>query len=368
MSLAEYLDQLTAEGKLVEELDGNKVRCTACAHHCRIGEGKRGVCKVRFNKGGKLQVPAGYVSSLQVDPVEKKPFYHFMAGSNALTFGMLGCNFHCGFCQNWLTSQALREDESEMLSRYIREMSPEEIVQIGVQNQAKVVASSYNEPLITSEWAHAIFSQGKKKGLHPVFVSNGFATPEVLEYMHPVLEGFKVDLKTMQDDHYHELGGRLQPVLDSIQLGYELGFWVEIVTLVVPGFNDSESELMDMARFIKSISIEIPWHVTAFRPDYKMTDKPRTSAASIRRAVEIGKEEGLLFVYGGNLPGSLGEFEHTRCHKCQEILIRRRGFAVQEYRIQVDGTCPDCGAHIPGVWTDQPEEIRRGSFNYPRII
>jgi pyruvate formate lyase activating enzyme len=164
MSLADYLDQLTAEGKLFDALDGNKVRCTACAHHCRIGEGKRGICKVRFNRGGTLRVPAGYVSSLQVDPVEKKPFYHFMAGSNALTFGMLGCNFQCGFCQNWLTSQALREDESEMLSRYIREVSPEEIVQFGVQNQAKVVASSYNEPLITAEWAHQIFSEGKKGG------------------------------------------------------------------------------------------------------------------------------------------------------------------------------------------------------------
>jgi pyruvate formate lyase activating enzyme len=183
-----------------------------------------------------------------------------------------------------------------------------------------------------------------------------------------VLEGFKVDLKTMQDERYHELGGRLQPILDSIQLGYNLGFWVEIVTLVVPGFNDSESELQDMAKFINSISAEIPWHVTAFRPDYKMTDKPRTSPASLRRAVEIGKREGLLYVYGGNMPGSLGEFEHTHCHKCQSILIRRRGFAVQEYRIQTDGTCPDCGARIPGVWTDQPEEINRGRINYPRII
>jgi pyruvate formate lyase activating enzyme len=368
MSLADYLDQLSAPGKLVEKLDGNSVRCTACAHHCRIGEGKRGVCKVRFNQGGTLRVPAGYVSSLQVDPIEKKPFYHFMAGSNALTFGMLGCNFHCGFCQNWLTSQALREDESEMLSRYIQEMSPDEIVQVGVQNQAKVVASSYNEPLITSEWSHEIFSEGKNAGLHPVYVSNGFATPQVLEYLHPVLEGFKVDLKTMQDERYQELGGRLQPVLDSIQVGFDLGFWVEIVTLVVPGFNDSESELEEMASFIKSVSPEIPWHVTAFRPDYKMTDKPRTSAASLRRAVEIGKQEGLLYVYGGNMPGSLGEFEHTRCHQCQEILIRRIGFAVQEYSITADGTCPDCGASIPGVWTGNPEQLSRSRGYYPRII
>ena len=368
MSLADYLDQLTAPGELVEELDGKRVKCTACAHNCRIGEGNRGVCKVRYNQGGTLRVPAGYVSSLQVDPIEKKPFYHFMAGSNALTFGMLGCNFHCGFCQNWLTSQALREDESEMLSRHIREMASDEIVQVGVKNQAKVVASSYNEPLITSEWAHEIFSKGKNAGLRPVYVSNGFATPQVLEYMHPVLEGFKVDLKTMQDQRYRELGGSLQPVLDSIQLGFDLGFWIEIVTLVVPGFNDTESELKEMAGFIKSISPEIPWHVTAFRPDYKMTDKPRTTAASLRQAVEIGQQEGLLYVYGGNMPGSLGEFEHTRCHQCQELLIRRTGFSVQEYRITADGTCPDCGARIPGVWTDKPEEINRGRMHYPRII
>ena len=350
MRLQEHLDQFTKIGELVEKLDNDVVRCLACAHSCRLKPGQRGICKIRYNQDGQLQVPWGYVSSLQVDPIEKKPFYHFLAGADALTFGMLGCNLQCDYCQNWLTSQALREEGTDRLAEYLQVLQPGEVVDYGVRLGAEVVASSYNEPLITSEWARDIFGLATKAGMKNVYVSNGFATREVLDYLKPDLQGFKVDLKTMQPEHYRELGGGLQPVLDSIAYAFELGMWVEIVTLLVPGFNDSEEELKDMASFIHSVSPEIPWHVTAFRPEYKMRDKPRTTVRQILDAVEIGYQTGLQYVYGGNLPGSLGKYEHTSCHNCQAMLIKRWGFSIQQYRITSEGKCPECGTKIPGYW------------------
>jgi pyruvate formate lyase activating enzyme len=368
MSLAETLDQLTRPGDLAEKLEDNSVRCLACAHSCLIREGKRGICKIRFNREGELQVPWGYVSSIQVDPIEKKPFYHFLAGSEALTFGMLGCNLQCDYCQNWLTSQALREKGTDKLSGMIRRLSSEEIVGYGIQYGAEVVASSYNEPLITSEWAREIFTKAGQAGLKQVYVSNGFATPDVLDYLKPALQGFKVDLKTMQEDHYRDLGGRLQPVLDSIQYAHGLGMWVEIVTLLVPDFNDSSQELVDIARFILSVSPNIPWHISAFRPDYKMMDKPRTSPAQLRKAVEIGFQEGLNYVYAGNMPGSVGEYENTLCHHCRSRLIQRQGYLILSYQITPQGTCPDCGTRIPGHWTENPERLNRSGRGFPQMI
>lgn len=356
MHLMDVLDQMTKPGDLVNKLDQQTLRCLACAHRCVIKPGNRGICKIRFNQEGQLMVPSGYVSALQVDPIEKKPFYHFLAGADALTFGMLGCNLKCDYCQNWFTSQALREEGTDRLVDYLQQISPEELVRYGKESGAEVIASSYNEPLITSEWAREIFELAGLAGLRQVYISNGFATPDVLDYLNPVLQGFKVDLKTMKADHYRDLGGGLQPVLDSIKYAFDLGLWVEIVTLLVPGFNDSTDELKDMAAFIHAVSPKIPWHVTAFRPDFKMRDKPRTSTHQILNAVEIGYEQGLQYVYGGNLPGSLGKYEHTSCHNCQQMLIRRRGFFIQEYHITSQGTCPACGTSIPGVWTTTPPQ------------
>jgi pyruvate formate lyase activating enzyme len=354
MSLQENLDRLTRSGDLAEKLSEGSVRCIACGHQCLIKPGRRGVCKIRFNEHGELQVPWGYVSSIQVDPIEKKPFYHFLAGANALTFGMLGCNLKCAYCQNWLTSQALRMSGSDRLAGYLKELSPEEIVSYGLVSGAEVLASSYNEPLITSEWASAIFQEATLAGLKCVYISNGFATEKVLDYLIPVLSGFKVDLKTMQKDHYKDLGGKLQPVLDSIRYAHELGLWVEIVTLLVPGFNDSEEELKDMASFIHSVSPEIPWHISAFRPEYKMTDRPSTSPSQVLAGVELGYEQGLQYVYGGNISGEIGGHGNTNCHQCGESLIKRFGYHIREYRITSLGTCPACDAVIPGVWTDSP--------------
>ncbi|NPA06338.1 MAG: AmmeMemoRadiSam system radical SAM enzyme [Chloroflexi bacterium] len=367
-SLGNFLDQLTRPGELYEKLDDNKVRCYACGHRCLIRPGRRGICQVRFNKDGVLYVPWGYVAALQVDPIEKKPFYHVWPGHDALTFGMLGCDYHCPYCQNWLTSQALRDPVSDAHIRYVHRVEPEDLVRMALEQGAKAVISSYNEPLITSEWAMAIFRPAKQAELITGYVSNGNATREVLEYIRPHTDAYKIDLKTMNDKNYRRLGGVLQRVLDTIRMTHEMGFWVEVVTLVVPGFNDSEDELREAARFIASVSKDIPWHVTAFHPDYKMTDPPPTRVNQLIRAAEIGKEEGLNFVYAGNLPGRVGPFEHTWCPKCGELLIRRYGYIVQEYHLTPQGTCPRCGTRIPGLWPKRPEDVRLHGPGLPRPL
>lgn len=367
-SLGEVLDRLTRPGELYERLEDGKVRCYACGHRCLIRPGKRGICQVRFNRDGTLYVPWGYVAALQVDPIEKKPFYHVWPGHDALTFGMLGCDYHCPYCQNWLTSQALRDPASDAALRFLHRVQPEDLLRLAEREGARAVVSSYNEPLITSEWAVAIFRRAKARDLVTGYVSNGNATREVLEYIRPYTDAYKVDLKTMQDKQYRQLGGVLQRVLDTIRMAHEMGFWVEVVTLIVPGWNDSEAELRAAARFLVSVSKDIPWHVTAFHPDYKMQDPPPTTVQQLVRAAEIGKEEGLHFVYAGNLPGRVGPFEHTWCPHCGELLIKRWGYVVQEYHLTAEGTCPKCGARIPGLWPDKPEQVRLGGPGVPRGV
>jgi len=308
------------------------------------------------------------VAALQADPIEKKPFFHIYPGSDALTFGMLGCDFHCDYCQNWLTSQVLRDPESDSSLRLVRPISPEGIVELARRAQAKVIASSYNEPLITSEWAISVFKEAKDQGFKCVYISNGNGTPEVLDYLAPYLVGYKIDLKTMQDRHYRQLGGVLENVLDTIRRAYELGLWVEIVTLVVPGFNDDPAELMDAARFIASVSKDIPWHVTAFHPDYKMTDPQPTAIRTLVQAAEIGEEAGLKFVYAGNIPGRVGNYENTYCPSCQKTLIQRHSYIIEDYQITGDGTCPHCGTKIPGIWPSNPAEVHLHGLGMPRAI
>lgn len=367
-TVAEVLDALTVEGELYERLPDGSVRCFACGHRCLIRPGRRGICKVRFNQDGVLRVPHGYVSGLQVDPIEKKPFFHILSGSDALTFGMLGCDFHCAFCQNYVTTQFLRDPVSDMAAGFIRRISPEQMVKLALQSGADIIASSYNEPLITSEWAVSVFRLAVQSGLKCVYVSNGNATPQVLDYLRPYLSGYKIDLKTMQERQYRKLGGVLSIVLDTIRRTHDLGLWVEVVTLVIPGFNDSVEELMDMARFLVSVSPDIPWHVTAYHPDYKMTDPPPTPASTLIRAAEIGQEAGLKFVYAGNLVGRVKDYESTFCPNCQSLLVKRQGYTIYEYRITAEGKCPKCATSIPGVWTDQPRSVRLGGWGMPRAV
>jgi pyruvate formate lyase activating enzyme len=675
-TVAEILDSLTVEGTLYERLPEKAVRCFACGHRCLIREGKRGICQVRFNQAGTLRVPWGYTAALQADPIEKKPFFHVMPGSNALTFGMLGCDYHCGYCftgdtlvvtdrgpipleeafelgearhrdahgeisfvsdlravtasgryhqvqavfrhpyqgemieleplrlpsitctpdhrifattapgaqpqlihardlttehylvvprvyefpappaidteqpawrsstdelqqvldqsgtaartrriglpgslptttlapdrlreeglpeyifdaprevamtflhdltlgvgqrgadgnigfttaskelahgvawlalkcgyfpsvydtplpetcvaaqeaahpaphqysvewhaedcaersiietenfhlvpirgikrhdfqgqvfnlqvqgehnylanfmlvsncQNWLTSQALRDPDSDESINYIRKISPTGMVDLAHRTQAGVIASSYNEPLITSEWAVGIFKEARAAGLLCAYVSNGNNTPEVMEYIRPYISAYKVDLKCMQDKNYRKLGGVLQHTLDGIQRAHAMGLWVEIVTLTIPGFNDSNEELWEAARFIAGISRDIPWHVTAFHKDYKMTDPDDTDARTLLRAAEIGREAGLNYVYAGNLPGRVGDYEHTFCPGCNTLLIRRAGYVILEYQITGAGTCPACGTRIPGLWPADPAGVQLNGFGAP---
>ncbi len=367
-TLAEILDELTMPGQLFKKLDKDAVQCSACAHRCVLKPGQRGICNVRFNRDGVLRVPVGYVISAQTDPIEKKPFAHFLPGSDALSFGMVGCNFHCDFCQNWTTAQALCEPAAHLGPEYIRQITPEKMIAYGRQTGAQVVASTYNEPLITTEWAVEIFRQAKLAGMKCVYVSNGFATPEVLKYLLPHLDGFKIDLKSMQPEHYREMGGRLKPVLETIQEAVEAGLWVEVVTLLIPGFNDSREEMWETARFLTSVSPDIPWHVTAFHPDYKRRDVGSTPASTLRLAAEVGQEAGLRYVYAGNLSGRVGSLENTYCPYCQTLLIERRGFSILDYKITAAGKCPKCGTDIAGVWPDRPEEVNRGSWGLPRRV
>ncbi len=353
-SLQTLLDPLTVPGELFASQGDGAVRCTACGHRCLIRPGRRGICQVRFNENGTLRVPWGYVAGLHPDPIEKKPFYHFLPGTIALTFGMLGCNFHCDYCQNWLSSQALRDPAADESAYYIRRISPEQILEYARHSGAAVIASSYNEPLITSEWAVAIFKLAVAEGIKCVYVSNGNATPEVLEYLRPWLSGLKIDLKSMRQQNYRVLGGVLKNVLDTIRWATEMGLWVEVVTLVVPGFNDSNEELWETARFLVSISPNIPWHVTAFHSDYKMMDTENTPARTLLRAAEIGREAGLRYVYAGNLPGQVGEYETTFCPTCNQPLIRRWGYVISEYHLTPQGCCPSCGTAIAGVWAERP--------------
>lgn len=346
-TLQEVLDEMTVEGELYERLDEQAVRCYACAHRCLIRAGRRGICQVRFNAEGVLRVPYGYVSALNVDPTEKKPFFHVVPGSLTLTFGLLGCDLHCANCQNWEISQTLRDPAAGTEPQPV---TPEQVAQIGKRYGAAFVGSSYNEPLITSEWAVAIFKQAQAAGLRGLYVSNGNATREVLEYLRPYVVGYKIDLKAMNDQHYRGLGAPLNNILDGIRLAHELGFWVEIVTLVIPGFNDSNEELWDAARFIVSVSPDIPWHLTAFHRDYKLLEPDNTDARTLLRAAEIGQEAGLHYVYTGNLPGMTGTFENTFCHCCGDLLVTRYGYHIRNNKLAGTGRCPKCNTAIPGLW------------------
>ena len=346
-SLAEVLGRATREGELYRVLDDGRLQCYACGHCCPLPEGAIGVCKVRFNEGGTLRVPWGYVGGVQCDPIEKKPFFHAHPGALAYSFGMLGCDLHCGYCQNWVTSQALRDPAAVAPPLATR---PEDLVHDALRLGARVVVSTYNEPLITSEWAVAVFKEAKAAGLLTGYVSNGNGTPEVLEYIRPWVDLYKVDLKSFDDRHYRQLGGRLQPILDTIRRLHTMGFWVEIVTLLIPGFNDSPDEIARLTEFVADVSPDIPWHVTAFHGDYKMTDPGNTTADMLLGAAAIGRHAGLRYVYAGNLPGAVGNLENTRCASCGETLIARHGYFIRDYRLTADGCCPSCAKPVPGRW------------------
>jgi pyruvate formate lyase activating enzyme len=348
-TLAEVLEARTAEAapELVETISRERVRCYSCGHECPIPDGAYGVCRVRFNRGGTLHVPWGYVGGVQCDPIEKKPFFHVRPGALAFSFGMLGCDLHCSYCQNWVTSQALRDPQA--VSAPI-DTTPADLVREAGRLGGRVVVSTYNEPLITSEWSVAVFKEARRAGLMTAYVSNGNATRQVLDYIRPWVDLYKVDLKSFDDKHYRQLGGRLDPILHTIRALHEMNIWVEIVTLLIPGFNDAPGELERLTAFLASVSPDIPWHVTAFHKDYRMHDPENTTPEMLVAAAETGKRNGLRYVYAGNLPGRVGDLEHTRCHNCHALLVERYGYFIQNYRLTPEGACPECGTSIPGRW------------------
>ena len=346
---AEALGRRTADGAgaLVERLPERRLRCLACAHRCVILPGLDGICRVRGNRDGSLRVPRGYVAALQIDPIEKKPFFHAFPGEAAYSFGMLGCDLHCSYCQNWVTSQTLRDPAAVGAPR---DVGAETLVESARARGCPVIVSTYNEPLITAEWSVEVFRRAKAAGLACAFVSNGHATPEVVEYLRPHLDLYKVDLKGFRNEHYRDLGGRLQPVLDTIVRLHEAGIWLEIVTLLIPGVNDDPGELSDLTRFLASVSVDVPWHVTAFHPDYKMTGGRATGADDLLRAAEIGRSAGLRYVYCGNLPGAVGGNEDTRCPSCGTTVVARRGYRATVRALAPAGRCAACGGVVAGYW------------------
>ena len=362
-TLREIVDQNVREAVLYDKLDRNRVRCFACGHCCPIPDGQPGVCKVRFNRNGTLFAPWGYTGGVQCDPIEKKPFFHVSPGALAYSFGMLGCDLHCGYCQNWVTSQALR-DPNAVSPPYAA--TPDALVADAIRHGASILVSTYNEPLITAEWAVEIFKKAHASGLKTAFVSNGNGTPQVLEYLRPWIDFYKVDLKSFDDRHYHELGGRLQPILDTIRSLHAAGVWLEIVTLLIPGFNDSSEELNGLTEFLASVSEDIPWHVTAFHQDYKMTSPHDTRPEDLLRAARIGRAAGLRYVYAGNLPGRVGDLENTRCHQCGKTLIRRCSYLIEDYQLTTEGCCPHCHAEIPGRWSSHFRGQRTAAPFLPR--
>ncbi len=333
------------EAYLYDKQSGAKVRCFLCSHRCLIADGKRGVCCVRENKEGILySLVYERLISANVDPIEKKPFFHFLPGSKAFSVAAPGCNFRCLHCQNHEISQLPRDKEIIIGEK----VSAEEIVSLALKHNCASISYTYTEPTIFFEYAYDTAKIARTKGLKNNFVTNGYMTAEALDMIAPYLDGANVDLKSFSEGFYKKVcGAKLKPVLESITKMHALGIWVEVTTLIIPTLNDAEGELREVARFLLSVSPAIPWHVSAFYPTYRMMDKPRTSPEIIRRAREIGLEEGLRYVYIGNIPGAEGE--NTSCYHCQKVLIRRHGYQIAENSI-TEGKCPHCGTPIEGVW------------------
>ena len=336
---------MTKEAMLYRSLPDNKVSCFLCSHRCEIADSKFGICGVRQNKKGRLYTHVfGEVIAAHVDPIEKKPLYHFLPGTSSFSIATIGCNFKCPFCQNWQISQSTKkEGQGESGSRLL----PDQVVKLAKSRGCQSISYTYTEPTIFFEYAYETAKLAKEDGLSNTFVTNGYMTAEALEAIQPYLDACNVDLKSFREDFYKKIcKAHLEPVLESIRLMKKLGIWVEVTTLVVPAQNDGEDELTQIARFIHDVDPDIPWHISRFHPDYQYTDAHPTPMETLRRAYQIGKKEGLHFVYLGNV---WGEGEDTLCPQCQKLLIPRQGFSVGKIRLK-DSTCPHCGASVAGVF------------------
>ncbi len=332
------------EAMLYDTLDNQKVRCNLCAHRCLIKPGRPGVCQVRVNQEGTLVTRVyGRVIAHHIDPIEKKPLFHFYPGSRALSVATPGCNFRCHFCQNADISQMVREHHLIMGEK----ATPAELVAIAERTNSRTIAYTYTEPTIFFEYAYDTARKASEAGLSNVFVTNGYETLEAIDMIAPYLDAANVDLKSFNDYFYRRVcGATLQPVLDALRHIKQAGIWLEVTTLVIPTYNDSVGELRDIARFIaQELGAETPWHVSAFHPTYKLTDAPPTPERTLMQAREIGFEEGLQNVYAGNLPG---KGEDTLCPSCGKAVIRRYRYTILENNLR-EGRCPECETPIAGV-------------------
>ncbi len=332
---------------LFESLDNNRVRCRLCAHDCVIVPGRRGLCQVRENRDGVLYTLVyGRTISRNVDPIEKKPLYHFLPGSLAFSIAAPGCNLHCDWCQNWEISQQPRE--GQVLAG--QDLPPEAVVKEALAAGCRSIAYTYTEPTVFFEYCLDTARAARDQGLRNVLISNGFMSAEMLAQLHPWLDAANIDLKTFRDATYQRTtGGRLQPVLDNLIRLRDYGIWTEVTTLLIPGLNDSTEELRDLAEFmVQELGPETPWHVSRFFPTYKQNDRPPTPPQTILQAVEIGRLAGLRHIY----PGNLAQETQTRCPGCGAVLIERYGFRVRLMRVTTAGHCPDCGAQVGGIWGD----------------
>jgi pyruvate formate lyase activating enzyme len=357
------------EARFYERLPDGGVLCTLCPHDCHIPDGGRGACAVRYAQGGKLYTLVyDKVVTREIDPIEKKPLYHFYPGSQAYSIATVGCNLRCAFCQNWDISQWPKDHlakhaapagaapAAEPICPSLAELeraipgeavTPAEIVAAALRTHCQSIAYTYVEPTVFYELAYDTAKLARAAGLKNIFVTNGFIGEAALRELATVLDAANVDLKFFKDESYRRVSrARLQPILDAIRLYRELGVWVEVTTLVVPGLNDSDDELRAIAGFVRSVGADVPWHVSQFYPAYKMLDRPPTPLATLRRAGEIGRAAGLRYVYEGNVPGERGE--DSFCYQCGALLIDRYGFYVRQNRIK-RGACPDCGARIDGI-------------------
>ena len=333
------------EALFYEKIDAATVLCGLCRFRCRIADGQRGICAVRENHGGTLySLVYGRAIAEHADPIEKKPLYHFQPGSRSYSVATVGCNFRCQHCQNYTISQLSRETERIPGT----DLPPEEIIRRAISTGCLSISYTYTEPTIFYEYAYDTAVLARQAGLKNVFVTNGYITAEALGHIRPYLDAANIDLKGFSEKFYREVvHASLAEVLASIREYKRLGIWIEITTLIIPGWNDSEEELAGIARFIAGeVGVETPWHVTQFYPTYHLTDRSRTPVETLRRAREIGLEAGLRYVYEGNVPGEGGE--NTYCPHCGKLLILRHGFTIQDYRLQA-GACPSCATPIDGI-------------------
>jgi len=326
-------------------LEGGKVQCSLCNHRCTIAPSKRGICGVRENRDGKLySLVFGRALSLNVDPIEKKPIFHLFPGSTSFSIATVGCNFRCLQCQNHDISQ-MPVDNGRIEGSLV---PPSKVVSLAKEHRCKSISYTYTEPTIYFEYAYETAALASQEGLKNIFVTNGYMTEETLKTIQPYLDAANVDLKSFQEKFYKEVcGARLKPVLETLELMRQMGIWVEVTTLVIPTLNDSDKEFEEIAQFILSLGPDVPWHISAFYPTYKMLNLPRTPASLLHRAREIGVGAGLRYVYCGNIPGAEGE--DTYCPHCGRKVIERVGFQVVKNEV-VSGECRHCHTKIEGVW------------------